>query len=151
MSKKPTWIGRFDRNHIARLDFTLQGLSGQASVPFEGIIDTGFTGFVQIPINMGAALGFLTPPLTVGKTPLANGSVQQVLLKQAHVTVQSETRDGLCHIPLSPQRPVLIGMDFLRRIERALVISKGVVILLGEAEMPSPPPRLVPKPESASL
>ena len=137
MSSKPNWIGRFDRDHIARLSFTLHSPSGKSSATYEGIIDTGFTGFVQVPVSVGTALGFLTPPLAVGNTHLANGATQQVLLKQSKVTVQTETQSGVCQIPLTPNSPVLIGMDFLRRFERLLIVSSRLGIhLVPEQALP---------------
>ncbi len=99
MSSRQTWIGRFDRDHIARLSFILHSPSGKASATYEGIIDTGFTGLVQVPVNVGAALGFLVPPLAVGRTQFANGAMEKVLLRQTRVTVQTETQGGVCQIP----------------------------------------------------
>lgn len=46
-----------------------------------------------------------------------------MLLKQAQVSVQSETKDGICQIPLAQNSPILIGMDFLRRFNRMLIVS----------------------------
>ena len=75
-------------------------------------------------------MGLLDPPHTVGKIHLANGAEQSVLLKQAPVTVHTETQHGLCQIPLTPRSPVLIGMDFLRRFSRMLVISSTLGVHL---------------------
>ena len=104
-----------------------------------GIIDTGFTGFVQVPSSAGIALGLLTHPFSVGGTSLANGAVQKVILKLARVAVSNETRDGICHIPLTASSPNPIGMDFLRRFARALVVScSGGIHLVPDQFIPQP-------------
>ena len=138
MSSKPNWIGRFDRDHIARLSFTLHSPSGKSSATYEGIIDTGLTGFVQVPASVGTALGFLTPPLAVGNTHLANGATQQVLLKQSKVYGPDRDAEWRLPNPLDPQQPsTLIGMDFLRRFERLLIVSSRLGIhLVPEQSLP---------------
>ncbi len=95
-----------------------------------GIIDTGFTGFVQIPAPVGITLGLLVPPYAMSDALLANGTLQEVILKMAKVTVCDETQDGICQIPLTANSPILIGMDFLRRFERMLIVSYNMGIHL---------------------
>ena len=123
MSRKQNWKGHFDQRHNACLIFTLHSQAAQATYDIEGIIDTGFTGFIQIPSNAGVILGFFSPPLLWSNTSYANGTRQLVPLKEVLVTVQGETLSGLCHMPPTANSPVLIGMDFLRRFNRMLVVS----------------------------
>ncbi len=124
------WTGRFDSRHSPRLNFSLVSLRDGRENTFDGIIDTGFTGFIQIPIVPAVTLGIVRDPITVGTVSLANGTTQQVWLKQIPVTVEGETVSGLCHIPQTQNCPVLIGIDFLRRFERILVVSSKQGILL---------------------
>ncbi len=77
-----------------------------------GILDTGFTGFVQIPFLTGITLGLQINPALVGKTTLANGNIQNVLFSQTTVIVNQEPIPGLCQMPVSGNCPLLIGMDF---------------------------------------
>ena len=123
MSKQPTWIGRFDHQHIARLRFHLHSPKYKEPVPFEGIIDTGFTGFIQIPLDLGAILGLVTQNLPVGDSLLANGMVQRALLARSRVTISGETRSGICQMPIAATCPILIGIDLLRRFDRMLIVS----------------------------
>ncbi len=89
------WIGRFDERHNPRLNFNLISLSDGQHHTFDGIIDTGFTGFVQIPLPAAAIMGIISQPNSVGTVTLANGTIQQVLLKQMPVTVEEETVTGV--------------------------------------------------------
>jgi len=112
------------------LRFTLVSEREEQPVPFEGIIDTGFTGFIQIPFEAALSLGINLSPLSISRMTLANGAVERSWIKQLPVTIHDETVSGLCNIPQSPNSPVLIGMDFLRKFERVLVVSsrKGVFL-----------------------
>ena len=82
-------------------------------------------------------MGLLIPPLTAGNSILANGAIQSTLLKQVQVTVNGETQSGVCQIPWTPNSPVLIGMDFLRRFNRMLIVSSKLGIhLVPEQSVP---------------
>lgn len=120
-TQKPIWTGYYNPRHNACLQVRITRTRDNAVASFEGIIDTGFSGFVQIPLNAATALDLVAPPIGVASTLLANGAYQDVLLKQAPVTINSETLVGVIQIPIGGNCPVLIGMDLLRRFERALV------------------------------
>ena len=75
-------------------------------------------------------LGLVTPHLPVANLHLANGTVQPALLAQSQVTVEGETQSGYCQMPQAGACPVLIGMDFLRRFDRMLIVSSTVGIQL---------------------
>ena len=123
MTKRTTWTGRFDEMHTATLDFNLHSASDGAQYRTTGIIDTGFTGFIQIPMSAGIQLDLVAEPLTFSKITLANGELQDVILKSTNVTVDQDTRAGVCVIPLAEDSLTLVGMDFLRRFERILIVS----------------------------
>ena len=131
------WIGRFDQQYNPHLDFTLVSQRGDRQ-EFDGIIDTGFTGFVQIPLISAVVMGMISNPISTGAVNLANGTTQQVWLKQTIVEVHGEAVTGVCQIPQTNNSPILIGMDFLRRFERALVVSSNLgVVLIKEQDIPS--------------
>lgn len=84
------------------------------------LIDTGFSGFLSIPILQAFPLGLLlfgTIPVT-----LADGSTQYKLtcLGQAHLDNQAEI--GVIIIEPSSDQ-VLLGMDFLRKFRKKLLID----------------------------
>lgn len=129
------WKGYFDQRYNAVLRFTIARQSDGAVAQFEGIIDTGFSGFIQISIEKANTLGLISPPLKIGSSLIANGTMQLHLLKQAPVTINNEEmREGLIQIPLASGAPVLIGMDLLRKFDRALVVSskQGIFLLKEE-------------------
>ncbi|MCY4583927.1 MAG: hypothetical protein OXE50_14210 [Chloroflexi bacterium] len=134
MSTNATWRGHFNQRHNACLNFTLERQNDGATVAFEGIIDTGFSGFVQIPMNAASALGLISPPLQMGATILANGAKQPVVLKQVPVTINGDIAHGLCQIPLTGNSPILIGMDLLRRFQRVLIVSSKQGIFLPQEQ-----------------
>lgn len=73
-----TWIGRFDKQHNPRLNFAIVRQSDGAKMNFDGIIDTGFTGFIQIPLPAAFTLGIVSEPIGFGIATLANGTEQRV-------------------------------------------------------------------------
>ena len=123
MSATPIWRGHFDSNGNACLQFALRRQSNQQWVRFEGIIDTGFDGFLQLPLVFCLLQNLVVPPLTTGVTCLANGTLQQVFYKQLWATINGDAVQGACQLSPSNGSPILIGMDLLRRSQRALVIS----------------------------
>ena len=126
--------GTFDSHGNACLNFKVHKLSDGTAVNLLGIIDTGFDGFIQIPLPVGLIMGIVGGSLTASKTRLADGKMIDVFLKTLPVTVgsgqDSETVDGVCQLPPSPGSPILIGMGFLRGFGRALLISYTRGILL---------------------
>ena len=128
----PIGIGHFDEDGNACLALHLCGVRHDPpGIEVEGIIDTGFTGFIQLPLNWGIAL---TLPLegTITVT-LADGSKRVVLTAMAEATLLDRTQLGV--VQLSPSGDeVLIGMDFLRRFERALVVSRKLGVVLVEED-----------------
>ena len=149
MNEIPTWRGHFDQRGNACLRFDVRRQSDQARVTFEGIIDTGFDGFIQIPLVLGAAYGFVAGSLTTTPVGLANGTTQQVPVHAVQVNVAGETQLGVGHFPQERGSPILIGMGFLRRFRRALLISTNLGVLLPrEQDLASikPTPPALPSP-----
>lgn len=108
----------------------------QKEYGIEGIIDTGFTGFAQIPLIIAVAIGIRINPAQVAKSTLANGVIENILVAQISVKAGNEVTTGLCHMPSNENCPVLIGMEFLRKSNRVLVVSSKVGIhLVKESEI----------------
>ena len=93
------WHGHFDAQGNACLEFEVPRLTDQSTVRLSGIIDTGFDGFVHIPMIMAVSLGLVTGPFLTSSTRLADGKIQPVSIKRISVQVQGETREGLCQLP----------------------------------------------------
>ena len=138
MDNEQFWVGRFRKDPplVACLDFVLHGQGTGNFLQCEGIIDTGFTGFVQVPMSVASQLGLLVPPLSQGQVTLADGKTQTVFLKNARVTVGRDAAAGICQFPVSSGAPTLIGMDFLRRFQRMLIVSSAHGIYLPREKPP---------------
>ena len=97
------------------------------------IIDTGYTGFLQLPEIAGLLLQ-LPPGPTVMTTFADNRSTP---LKTVFGTVILQRRSRVGLILLSPTSPsILLGMDFLRTFGLVLVVSPTYgVALVDEAQV----------------
>jgi predicted aspartyl protease len=132
-SKKPIGIGPYDQTGNACLKLHMRGVKhAPPGAEFEAIIDTGFTGFIQLPLS--EALSLSLPLEGTNSVTLANGSSLVMLTALAQVTLMGRTEVGVVLLSMT-SNDILVGMDFLRRFDRALVVSKKVgVILVEEAE-----------------
>jgi predicted aspartyl protease len=98
---------------------------------FEAIIDTGFTGFVSMPLTWTFPLGLML--LGSIESQYADGNVGSTLAFSGYVIVGTERREGI--ITLEPNSNfVLLGMAFLRLFKRALYVNPndGTVLLMDE-------------------
>ena len=70
----------------------------------------------------------------------ANGSTSTVLTALARATLVEKTVTGVVLLAFASQE-ILLGMDFLRKFESALVISEKMgIALMQEKDLPGPPP-----------
>ena len=122
-------IGHFDEQGNACLNFYLRGVRHEdPGLEYTGIIDTGFTGFIQLPIQYAFSLSLPLEGTTT--VTLADGSSLAVLTALGRATLLERTEVGVVMLSVSSNE-ILLGMDFLRRFEQALVVShtRGVVII----------------------
>lgn len=128
----PIGIGHFDQQGNACLRLHICGVKHDPpGLEFEGIIDTGFTGFIHLPLASAISLSL---PLEGTQTvTLANDSDLAMLTALAAVTLADRTEIGVALLSMT-SNAILVGMDFLRRFDRALIVSRklGVVLLKEE-------------------
>lgn len=134
--------GRYDERGSALLTFFLRGVRHEPpGVEYEGIIDTGFTGFVQLPIHQAFALAL---PLqgTLDAT-MADGRTVTHLTALAEATIEEggEIVTGIVSLATN-SREILIGMEFLKRFGLGLFMSGEHVVLFE-----GPPPETEPDEE----
>lgn len=118
------------------INFFLRGVAHPApGIEYEGIVDTGFSGFVQV--NILEACRLQLPLEGVTSVRLADGSTKATLTAIGLASLSEDPDEtpvrGTVH--LSPSTEVLIGMEFLRAFGKGLGIFKDSVFLL-----PDPPP-----------
>ena len=132
----PPILGFFDSFGNACLKFHLCGVRHPLpGVEYSGIIDTGFTGFLQAPIQEAFSLGL---PLEGTTTiSLADGSSVVSLTALAKATLLGRTEVGTVILSFNSEE-LLVGMDFLRRFKRALVVSQSAGVVLVEDSFSTP-------------
>jgi clan AA aspartic protease len=122
--------GHFDSLGNPCLKFHLCGVAHDPpGLEFEAIIDTGFSGFIQLP--MQHAFSLKLPLEGTSSYVLADGTRGTSLTAVAHTTFGGTTLLGV--VSLTPgSLDVLVGMDFLRRFKLGLVMTKGTIVLTDE-------------------
>jgi clan AA aspartic protease len=121
--------GSFDFNGNPVLKINVSGVHSTASVEVVAIIDTGFSGFLSMPMLQAFPLGLQLAGTT--STILADGQTQNKLIACAKVTIGGIEQVGV--VVLEPSSTdILIGMDFLRRFKMGLFISSSRVMLFDD-------------------
>jgi hypothetical protein len=148
----PTQTGFLDANGHPRLKIIVTGTNAPASVEVEALIDTGFTGFLMLPLAQALPLGLVL--YGTGDYTLADGSrVTNFLAKgsvkipiPAAVAVRPPPPFELATQPESAEGIIvlagtgaLLGMEFLRALNKLLLVG-SVVVLVDQAAIPGMPP-----------
>ena len=121
--------GRFDPQGDPRVQIQMEDEGGSRH-SFDSIVDTGFSGFVQMPAILCRALGLARSPTATTTVTLADGRQIAMETTMGRVRFQRRSRSG--PILLSPTHAeVLVGMSFLRIFGLVLVVSpaRGVMLM----------------------
>ena len=125
--------GHYDAQGNACLTFHLCGVRHEPpGVELTGIIDTGFTGFLQLPLARAIELALPLEGTTT--VTLADGSTAAKLLATGTVELDGEEQDGTVIVEFGSSE-ILIGMDFLRRFGKTLIVSRTAVLLMDEGRV----------------
>jgi len=148
---KPVKIGYLAANGHPHIKIKIWGIAQEFAQEFEAMIDTGFTGFLSIPLTAAFPLALTLFGTT--NYELADGTVSPKLLGWGTISLDDETANGI--IVLEPKSTgLIVGMQFLKNLNKALFLSKGGVWLLDEstidaaAQKPTTP--AAPSEESAA-
>lgn len=126
-------LGHYDSLGNPCLKLTLCGVAHpDAGLEFDCIIDTGFSGFVQLPLHQAIALK-LTLEGTSTYT-LADGKGSVCLTALARTTFHEKTLDGVVTL-IDGAQEILVGMGFLRQLNLALVLTKDGVLVVDEDDV----------------
>lgn len=110
-------IGFLAANGDPTLEIEIKGV-GQAK-KFTCLIDTGFTGFLSIPLLQALPLGLvLTATTTV---TFANGITESRLICLGHAKVDSDEQLGTILLEYQSNQ-VMLGMDFLKKFGLKLLV-----------------------------
>lgn len=131
-------IGYFDKSGNPSVRISVSGMFAGGKKEFEAIIDTGFTGFLQMPLVEAFPLGLVLAGTT--SVTLADGSSSPRLMAIGSVTVGTTEESTLILLDVGSDA-ILIGMSLLRKFKKKLVVSSTGVLLEDE-----PPPPALPEP-----
>jgi predicted aspartyl protease len=123
-------LGHFDSLGNPCIKFHLCGVAHDPpGLEYTGIIDTGFTGFIQLPLHHAFSLKL--PLEGTASYILADGSRSTSLTAIAQTTFGGQTISGV--VTLAPgSQDILVGMSFLRQFKLGLMIVKDMVLLVDE-------------------
>ena len=122
-------VGFFPKNGSPAIRIKISGPLGDG-LEFDAVIDTGFTGFLSIPLVKAFPLGL--PLYGTTAITFADGSSQTRLTGAAKIILGGEYNIGTAILEWN-STDLLIGMGFLRLFKRALFVSKYAVTLVDEA------------------
>lgn len=98
-------------------------------VTVEAIVDTGFSGFMQIPISTARELRLRRAGTVTAQ--LADGKV--LPMPVAHISARlgnGEKVSGVAQV--SPGRVMLVGMEFLQYYKAVLTVSHSNGVVIGQ-------------------
>jgi len=125
------------------LKIKVWGLSDQFAQEFDALIDTGFSGYLSMPLVQAFPLALTLFGTT--QYQLADGSMSPKLLAHGSISCQGETTSGLIALEANASSGPLLGMEFLRQSNKILFVSKTAVMLVDEPPgNPSAPPSGAP-------
>ena len=124
--------GFTDADGTPRIHFELsssRSRRGKAAAQLEGVIDTGFVGFVSVPIEQAFVRRLQLEGYTYAK--LADGRTSKCLTATGYVRIGERCEE--ITVILEPNSDeVLIGVALLRALGLALVLTRNEVLLLDE-------------------
>jgi predicted aspartyl protease len=125
--------GHFDKFGNVCLKFHLCGVvHAEPGLEFTGIIDTGFTGFIQLPLQHAFSLKLPLEGTT--SYTMADGNQTVCLTALAKTTFADRMKLGVVTLAIGSQ-DTLVGMGFLRQFKLGLVVVKSAVVLVDEEEL----------------
>jgi len=119
----------FNHAESPRVRIGLNGVSPHAYREFDAIVDTGFTGFISMPMKDAIPLGLILSGTT--SATLADGSSSHKLTALGTAIVGGESNLGVVLLSLgSGPSDVLVGMEFLRAFNKTLFVRDPRVELV---------------------
>ena len=135
----PTQVGWIDDNGHPKLKIRVNGTHPTAEAFVDALIDTGFTGFLMLPISVALPLGL--PLYGTGDFVLADGQTVTHYIAEGSVTIAPPSEGMVDELVPETCRgsillggdTALLGMEFLRSLNKLLLVG-AVVLLMDHAE-----------------
>lgn len=113
------------------LKIRVWGLAEQFAAEFDAMIDTGFSGYLSIPLVQAFPLALTLFGTT--QYQLADGTMSPKLLAHGSIECQGEITSGLIALEANASCGPLLGMEFLRQSKKMLILWGSGVLLVDEA------------------
>lgn len=134
MAPKTGYLDKAGHPHIK---IRVWGLSVDFAQEFEAMIDTGFSGFLMLPLVQALPLALTLFGTT--QYELADGSMSPKLLAHGSIDHEGEVTSGLIALEANANCGPLVGMEFLRQSKKLLLLGRNVVMLFDEPPVEVPP------------
>jgi predicted aspartyl protease len=125
-----TPIGFLDGNGHPRVTIRVSGTHPTAFTEVDAMIDTGFTGFLMLPIALALPLGLAL--YGTGDYILADGSPISCFLAEGTVGIQAASHppvlEPVTGVVVLAGEDALLGMEFVRGLQKWLVIGSAVML-----------------------
>jgi predicted aspartyl protease len=122
-----TATGFFDNSGSPTVKIGISGVIQRQPAEFDALIDTGFVGFVSMPMFAAFPLGLVLVGTVTAV--LADGSTANKLTAQGTVWLGAESQSGVIMLETGSAE-VLLGMDFLRIFRKRLIVSHNQGVIL---------------------
>jgi len=95
------------------------GVSEKLAKEFDALLDTGFSGFLSLPLSAAIPLGLILRG--TANFELADGSIEETITCIGFIRINGEMKRGL--ISISKGMDILLGIEFLRIFGKKLTID----------------------------
>jgi len=126
--------GYLDNAGHPHITIRVSGVSAEFAQDFEAMIDTGFSGFLMLPLVQALPLALTLAGTT--QYELADGSMSPKLLAYGSVDHQGDVTRGLIALEANANCGPLVGMEFLKQSKKLLLLGWNAVYLIDENEAP---------------
>ena len=132
-------VGEIGEDGSPYVDFFLYGAyENDQGLSLRGVVDTGFTGFLQV--NFLEACKIKLPLQGIGSSKLADGSTVRTIQAIGYVCLSNNPEAEIVPgtvILSEVSEEVLIGMEFLRAFDKGLKVFRDKVLLVPDPSLES--------------
>ena len=127
-----TIIGFIGKSGSPCIKLTIEGTFPDSGQEFEVTVDTGFTGFISMPIMMALPLGLALYGTT--SVQFGDGKTSTRFTALGMARLEEETQAGVVILEPSTDT-ILVGMEFLKAFEKTVFMHRGVLIMMAQSEV----------------
>lgn len=130
----PAQVGYINSSGRPAIKISLFGAYPQLRTEFEAVIDTGFTGFVSMPLLQAFPLGL--PLIGATSVVLADGNTHGRFTAICSAFLGQERKEGV--VILEPSsNDLLVGMEFVKKFQKTLVVfeDRNLVLLIDNGDV----------------